>query len=339
MRRVRPLAGRALARRDWLPDVAHAHFWLSGLAAVHAGRRTGVPVVLTYHALGTAQRRLPGRTGHRPTGPGRLRARARPGRRPGCRAVPGRGRRAGPPRRAPVPDVSGARRGQPADRSARHGPVAARDPARPRVLTVGRLVERKGFEDVVRAMPLVPDAECVVVGGPPAEKLPDRRLRPAAARARRVLRGGRPGQAGRRRCPREEMARWYRSADLLVAAPWYEPFGLTAAGGAWPAVCRWSARPSAASPTPSSTGSTGDLVPPRDPRALGAAIRRLLGDTVRRFAYATAALDRIRSRTRGGAAPSSSTSCTRRLPPSPGRPRRRPDDRRPAHRPPLTTRR
>jgi glycosyltransferase involved in cell wall biosynthesis len=43
-------------------------------------------------------------------------------------------------------------------------------------------------------------------------------------------------------------------------------------------------------------GLTGDLVLPRDPRALGAAIRRLLADKVRRFAYATAALDRIRSR-------------------------------------------
>ena len=37
-------------------------------------------------------------------------------------------------------------------------------------------------------------------------------------------------------------------------------------------------------------------MPPRDPRALGAAIRRLLADQVRRFAYATAALDRARSR-------------------------------------------
>jgi glycosyltransferase involved in cell wall biosynthesis len=39
-------------------------------------------------------------------------------------------------------------------------------------------------------------------------------------------------------------------------------------------------------------GVTGDLVPPRDPRALGTALRRLLGDEVRRFSYAAAALDR-----------------------------------------------
>src|SRR3712207_9227188 len=41
-------------------------------------------------------------------------------------------------------------------------------------------------------------------------------------------------------------------------------------------------------------GLTGDLVPARDPRALGSALRRLVNDKVRRFAYATAALDPAR---------------------------------------------
>jgi glycosyltransferase involved in cell wall biosynthesis len=41
-------------------------------------------------------------------------------------------------------------------------------------------------------------------------------------------------------------------------------------------------------------GLTGDLVPAHDPHALGSAIRRLVNDKVRRFAYATAALDRAR---------------------------------------------
>jgi glycosyltransferase involved in cell wall biosynthesis len=41
-------------------------------------------------------------------------------------------------------------------------------------------------------------------------------------------------------------------------------------------------------------GLTGDLVAARDPRALGGALRRLVNDKVRRFAYATAALDRAR---------------------------------------------
>ncbi|MDQ1636079.1 MAG: hypothetical protein QOJ32_2888, partial [Frankiaceae bacterium] len=42
-------------RRQWQverPDVVHAHFWMSGLAALEAARPLGIPVVLTFHALG-----------------------------------------------------------------------------------------------------------------------------------------------------------------------------------------------------------------------------------------------------------------------------------------------
>ena len=75
--------------------------------------------------------------------------------------------------------------------------------------------------------------------------------------------------------PREEMPRWYRSADVLVAAPWYEPFGLT------PLEAMACGVPVVATAVGGLTdtvvdGITGDLVPPRDPRALGAALRGLL---------------------------------------------------------------
>jgi glycosyltransferase involved in cell wall biosynthesis len=43
-------------------------------------------------------------------------------------------------------------------------------------------------------------------------------------------------------------------------------------------------------------GVTGDLVPARDPRALGTALRRLAGDEMRRLTYAAAGLDRARQR-------------------------------------------
>ena len=52
--------------RDWArqpPDVVHGHFWMSGLAALDAaGRDAGfrVPVVQTFHALGTVKRRHQG---------------------------------------------------------------------------------------------------------------------------------------------------------------------------------------------------------------------------------------------------------------------------------------
>ncbi|MEU3453646.1 glycosyltransferase [Micromonospora sp. NPDC006766] len=292
-----PAFGEWLADRwrvgDWQPEVVHAHFWMSGLAALAAGRRTGVPVVQTYHALGTVKRRHqgaqdtspPDRIGHeRELGRSVDRVVAQ------CQDEVAELVRMGVPRSRITVVPSGVNLAT----FAPLGPVAERDGDRPRVLTVGRLVERKGFQDVIRATALVPDAECVVVGGPPAGLLETdayalrlRALAEAHGVADRVKLIG--------AVPREEMGRWYRSADVLVAAPWYEPFGLTpleamacgvpvigtAVGGLIDTVV---------------PGRTGDLVPARDPAALGAAIRRLFGDRIRRFAYATAALERARTR-------------------------------------------
>lgn len=274
---------------DWAPEVVHAHFWMSGLAGIAAGRQTGVPVLQTYHALGTVKRRHQGALDTSPS------------RRVGYERALGRAVdrviaqsqdevrelvRMGVPRSRMTVVPSGVNESfSPA------GPSAPRE-GHPRILTVGRLVERKGFQDVIAAMTGVPDAELLVVGGPPPDRLDSD---PQAVRLRELAKSY--GVADRVRLigavPREEMPYWYRSADLLVAAPWYEPFGLTpleamacgvpvvgtAVGGLTDTIV---------------VGETGDLVPPRDPEALGAAIRALLDDRVRRFAYATAALERAR---------------------------------------------
>ncbi|MEV1158846.1 glycosyltransferase [Micromonospora chokoriensis] len=278
---------------EWVPEVIHAHFWMSGLAALTAGRQTGVPVVQTYHALGTVKRRY---QGVQDTSPARRVSYERElGRSVDrivaqCRDEVGELVRMGVPRSRMTVVPSGVNLAT----FAPLGPAADREPGRARILTVGRLVERKGFQTVVRAMALVADAECVVVGGPPEGLLETdpyaRRLRALAEScgvADRVHLAG--------AVPREEMGRWYRSADLLVAAPWYEPFGLTpleamacgvpvvgtAVGGIRDTVV---------------DGTTGDLVPARDPHALAAAIQGLLDDRIRRFAYATAARERARTR-------------------------------------------
>src|SRR3569833_3871176 len=49
----------ALSRRRLTrpPDVVHAHFWMSGLAALDAARDRRIPVVQTFHALGNVKRR------------------------------------------------------------------------------------------------------------------------------------------------------------------------------------------------------------------------------------------------------------------------------------------
>ena len=270
---------------DWLPEVAHAHFWTSGLAAVTAARQVGIPVVQSFHELGAAEP-----AGAGPSRAGYERALGRAVDRVFAQTQnEARGLvRIGVPRA----QLTVVPAGVDSDRFSPDGPVAERDPERPRILSVGRLVERKGYGDVIQAMRYLPGAEYVVVGGPSAAQLANdpqaRKLRALAEHYQVAdlvrLVGG---------VPSADMPRWYRSADLLVAAPWQEQFELapleamacgvpvigTSVGGINETVV---------------DGLTGDLVPARDPRALGGALRRLVNDKVRRFAYATAALDRAR---------------------------------------------
>ena len=271
--------------QDWLPTVVHAHFWTSGLAAVTAARRLDIPVVQSFHELGEL--------GAEAAGPSRASYERALGRAVDRVVAQSQDELRGLVRiGVPRARLSVVPAGVDSDRFTPEGPAVARDPERPRILSVGRLVERKGFGDVIQAMPYVPGAEYVVVGGPPEPQLHAdpwaRRLRSLAEQLHVADRFKLIGAVAPL-----DMPRWYRSADLLVSPGWQEEFELapleamacgvpvigTTAGGLTETVV---------------DGLTGDLVPARDPRALGGALRRLVNDKVRRFAYATAALDRAR---------------------------------------------
>jgi glycosyltransferase involved in cell wall biosynthesis len=286
-------------RRHWAahpPDVVHAHFWMSGLASVEAAASllSPVPVLQTFHALGSVKRRHQGAADTSP--PDRIDLE-----RGLCRDV------------AHVvatctDEVFELRRlGLPSDRVSivpcgvdtgvftPRGPVAPRT-GRPRLLVLGRLVERKGQDDAVRALRAVPDAELVVVGGPPRESLdgdPEvRRLRAIAAQAGVADRLCFTGAVARADVPA-----WIRSADVVLAVPWYEPFGIT------PLEAMACGRPVVATAVGGlvdtvADGVTGDLVPPRDPERLGEVLAALLADDERRSAYGAAGVKRVRARYR-----------------------------------------
>lgn len=57
-----PAFGRGLRRAWpwWRPDVVHAHFWMSGMAAIPAAEALDIPVLQTFHALGSVKRRFQG---------------------------------------------------------------------------------------------------------------------------------------------------------------------------------------------------------------------------------------------------------------------------------------
>ncbi|MFI6514894.1 glycosyltransferase [Spirillospora sp. NPDC050679] len=275
------------------PDVVHAHFWMSGLAALQAaGRLTGarVPVVQTYHALGTVKRRHQGGDDTSPAE--RIALEREIGRAADAviatcsdetRELAEMG--------VPPEKIAVVPCGVDLSRFGPDGPAAPRG-ERPRLVALSRLVERKGVDTAIEALALVPGAELVVAGGPPAAALEDdpeaRRLRGVAERA---------GVADRvefvGRQTRDQVPALLRSADLVVTLPWYEPFGMV------PLEAMACGAPVVATGVGGHVdtvvdGETGVLVPPRDPAGTARQINALLADPVRRARLGKAAARRAR---------------------------------------------
>jgi D-inositol-3-phosphate glycosyltransferase len=283
----------AVLRRRWSaqrPDVAHAHFWMSGLAALDAGRALDVPVVQTFHALGAVKRRHQGAADTSP--PSRVALESDLGAQVDrvvatcadeVRELVALGVPRGNVDVVPC-GVDVRRFSLPDDEARRSGP--------PRVLTVSRLVPRKGVDTAIRALARVPaPAELVVAGGPEGAELAGDpevvRLQTLAAAegvADRVRFVGRVGPAA--------VPELMRDADVVVQLPTYEPFGLV------PLEAMASGRPVVAAEVGGLAdtvvdGVTGLHVPPGDPDAAGRAIASLLADPAARARLGRAGRARV----------------------------------------------
>ena len=287
--------------RQWSrrrPDVVHAHFWMSGYAALAAARPLGIPVVMTFHALGVVKRRHQGARDTSP--PERLDVERRLVH--DCDRViatcsdevfellrlGGDRHRIGV-----VPCGVDLTTFRPV------GDADERTPGRHRLVYVGRLVERKGIGNAISALAgLVnnggPDTELVVAGGPDAADVdvdPEvRRLRALARKAHVEDRVHFRGRVGR-----DELPALLRSADAVVCVPWYEPFGIVPLEAM---ACGVPVVASAVGGIIDSVvdGKTGVHVPPRRPDQVAAVLRDLLPDPVRREAYGRAGAARARAR-------------------------------------------
>ncbi len=287
--------------RQWQrrrPDVVHAHFWMSGYAALEAARPLGIPVVMTFHALGVVKRRHQGLRDTSP--PERLAVEQRLAR--ACDRIVATCsdevfellRLGGDRRRISVVPC-----GVDVSTFTPHGPADERAPDRHRLVYVGRLVERKGIGNAISALAgLVnnggADTELVVAGGPAAADVgtdPEvQRLRALARKAHvedRVHFRGRVGRA--------ELPSLLRSADAVVCVPWYEPFGIVPLEAM---ACGVPVVASAVGGIIDSVvdGKTGVHVPPRRPDIVAGVLADLLPDAARRTAYGAAGSARAHAR-------------------------------------------
>ncbi len=291
-------AGLAAAWRFDRPDVVHSHFWMSGIAALDAAaeRGTGHPPVLhTFHALGSVKRRYQGTADTSPAERARL--------------EPLVGQRAATVI-ATCPDEVAELRllGVPEDRIEiapcgvdlgmfqNTGRAAARG-ATFRVLSLGRLVPRKGVDIAIRAVGLlheqgIDDVELHIVGtgdAPAGESGPDAETVRLTALAESLGLSDQVRFLGR--VPRDDVPALIREADAVVCTPWYEPFGIVPLESMACGTPVVAANVGGLGDTVVD-GVTGLLVPPQDAPAVADAFARLRADPA--FAATLGAAGRMR---------------------------------------------
>jgi D-inositol-3-phosphate glycosyltransferase len=164
------------------------------------------------------------------------------------------------------------------------------------ILQLGRMVPRKGIDNVIKAMALLQSRgkkiRLLIVGGETDE--PDARLCPEIERLQQLAedKGIKHNITFTGRRNRDVLKYYYSAADLFITTPWYEPFGITpleamACGipviGSNVGGIKYSVE----------DGKTGCLVPPEDPAALAAKIDGLLSDAYLRNAMKEQAVKRV----------------------------------------------
>jgi D-inositol-3-phosphate glycosyltransferase len=272
-----PAFGREVRRsmEEDPPDVLHAHFWMSGSAAVAAAAPLGVPVVQTFHALGTVKRRFQGTADTSPED--RIGVE--------CRLLHQVDQviatcsdevfelarmRANLHRVSVIPCGVDLDMFRPDVRPEPH-------PAgRPRLVVLSRLVERKGIGNAIEALRGLPSCEMVIAGGPERERLvEDDQARRLIELAQRLEVSDRVEFRGR--VARPDVPSLMRSAAAVVCVPWYEPFGIV------PLEAMACGVPVVASSVGGLIDTvvherTGLHVPPRRPDLVAAAAGRIAAD-------------------------------------------------------------
>ncbi|HZF78396.1 MAG TPA: glycosyltransferase family 1 protein [Rubrivivax sp.] len=275
-------AARRHFHRVGAPDVVHANFFMSGYVGLRLRRQLGLPLVVTFHALGLVRREHQGAADGFP--PERIdieRALVQRSDRlvaecPQDRSDLLRLYEAPAQRIVTVPCGVDTEQFRPGDRW--HARTRLRLPANEFiVLQLGRMVPRKGIDNVIEAMALLPPSmpvRLVVVGGSSTD--PDPAQTPEIARlqalAERLGVQHRVQFVGRRE--REQLRDWYVASDVFVTTPWYEPFGITPLEAM---ACGTPVIGSAVGGIQHTVadGVTGYHVPPRDPAALAEKLRML----------------------------------------------------------------
>lgn len=284
-----------MREQDCVYDIVHAHFWMSGLVAERIRRELGIPYVITFHALGAIRR---SHQGSADTFPAERLIVERQLVRRADRIVA-----TCPSELEELTTLYEADpqkiRVIPCGFDPEEMQATKRHEARARlgwagnefvVLHVGRIVPRKGIDNLIRGYARWWKASgaksrLVIAGG--ETRNPDLARHPEFRRLAEIAKeeGCRYQVAFLGQRSRRELPDLYSAADLFITTPLYEPFGIT------PLEAMACGTPVIASSVGGLKfsvidGKTGSLVPPAQPSELATRIDELYRNHALRRDYA-----------------------------------------------------
>ncbi len=289
-------------RREGAYDLIHANFWMSGLVALNVKRKLGIPYAITFHALGRVRRQHQGKNDKFPdvrfqieeqvaAEADRIIAECPQDRHDLITLY-----HAAPERVTVVPAGFDPQELQPISKAAARKHLGL-DSNEHIILQLGRMVPRKGVDNVIRALGhLVHNhgipARLLIVGGEAED--PDPVKSPELARLMKIAREVSVTEyvtfTGQRQ--REILKYYYSAADVFVSTPWYEPFGIT------PLEAMACGTPVIGSNVGGikhsvADGETGFLVPPKDAAALAARLADLFNDPALLHRFSRQSIERV----------------------------------------------
>lgn len=257
--------------------LVHAHFFMSALVAADIKKELGIPFVVTFHALGKVRRMIQGECDRFPAERFAIEERVIreadqlvalcPQDREDLMTL----YEADPAKITIVPNGVNTSEFYVVDK------LLARlllglDPNEIIILQLGRMVPRKGVDNVVRAVGTLRRdhgvwARLLIVGG--ESDVPDPAITPEIGRLQALAREEGVEEwvtfAGRRQ--RDTLRYFYSAADVFVTTPWYEPFGITPLEAMACGVPVIGSEVGGIKHT-IMDGQTGFLVPPNNPETL-----------------------------------------------------------------------
>jgi glycosyltransferase involved in cell wall biosynthesis len=257
-------------------DLVHANFFMSGMAAQRFKEYTGTPFVITFHALGRVRRLCQGKSDGFPDIRFAIEEKLM---QQADRIIA-----ECPQDKEDMEQLYGADASKivivpcgfdPEEFSAKSSGARKQlglDESEFVVLQLGRIVPRKGVDNVIRAVAALRSlhgvqSRLLVVGG--NSSVPDPVITPEIGNMQVLAKSlGVEKQViftGQR--PRDQLSCFYSAADIFVTTPWYEPFGITPVEAM---ACGTPVIGSAVGGIKDTVidGQTGYLVPPNNPEKL-----------------------------------------------------------------------